>query len=379
MSVSREQANEAAAKARQKEGKTKPNGPGGPQMQFPPLQTAAEFVADYVPQRPLLRAWDMKAGWFYSFTAPPGGGKTSIALAEAFFLAMEGKRVVYLAGENAEDVRTRTMLMQFQLGLAELPATLHFIAATFNLHNGYEYIRAKVKALGGADAIFVDTSPSYHVASGADDENDNVEQIRWALFLRSLTSLDGRPTLVALCHPIKRPLGIEDCLPRGGGGYLGQVDGNYASWLTSENGDDIFFEFRWIGKFRGNFEPLTYHVQRATCPKLLDADKQQFKSVWCRRGDERQQEQAATHQTEDEDAVLIVMADYPGKSLAAWARLLGWLTNSGGDNKQRVERVLRRMQKHRLVRKGRGDRWQLLGAGKTEAKRAAEKVRNEAV
>jgi hypothetical protein len=75
----------------------------------------------------------------------------------------------------------------------------------------------------------------------------------------------------------------------------------------------------------------------------------------------------------------MAMADYPGKSLAAWARLLDWRTRSGADAKQRVERTLKRLATHRLARRGRGGQWQLLEAGKQEAKRVAEKVRNEAV
>ena len=158
------------------------------------------------------------------------------------------------------------------------------------------------------------------------------------------------------------------------------MDGNYASWLSAEDGDDKFFEFRWIGKFRGHFEPTVYHLRRATCPRLVDADGNPAHSVWAEVADDHQLDQAAYGQTEDEDAVLMAVADYPGKSLSDWAKLLDWKTGSGAPAKNWVDRALKRMAKREeLVRLGRGRQWHLLEAGKKEAKRVAERTRNGAV
>jgi len=260
--------------------------------------------------------------------------------------------------------------MKAKLELDQLPKSLFFCDHAFNLHEGMDHVRGEVQARGGVDLIFVDTSPAFQVASGAVDENSNPESIRWAMRQRELTGLDGKPAVVGLCHPIKRPQSIEDCLPRGGGGYLAQVDGNYAIWQIAEDGDDIFFDFRWVGKFRGSFEPLTYYLQRATCPELLDVDGNPVKSVWARRADEQQMERAAKDQAEDEAAILIAMTDYPGKSLAGWAKLLGWKTDNGNPAKNRVDRGIKRLAKHKLVRKGRNDRWHLLAAGKKRLSRS---------
>jgi hypothetical protein len=375
MTVSREEA-ERAAKAAQ--AKTKGNG-AAPEPQLPRFLSAEEFVAGYRPQKPLVKPWDMKRGWLYSFTAPTGGGKTAIALAEAVHLAQQGKRVVFLAGENPDDVRARVILMMAKLGLERLPPTLRFVDRTFSLIEHLEHIRSEVAAMGGADFIVVDTSPAFQVAAGGMEENSNPEIIRWAQLLRELTRLQGEPTVLALCHPIKRPQSIEECLPRGGGGFIAEVDGNYASWCSSDAENDKFFEFTWIGKFRGYFSPICYHVERTTCERLVDPDGNPSFSVWAHRADEQLLEQAAANQTEDEDALLMVMADYPGKSLAAWALLLGWQTSSGAPAKQRVGRAVKSLSNHKLARKGRGDKWQLLETGKKEAKRVAEKVRKEAV
>jgi hypothetical protein len=350
--------------------------------QQPPLPvflSADDFTAGYRPRRPLIRAWDMKRGWLYSFTAPTGGAKTAIALAEAIELAQQGYRVVFLAGENPDDVRARVILMQAMLGLEQLPATLRFVDRTFNLADNIDHVRQQVEIMVGADFIVIDTSPAFQVASGGLEENSNPEAIRWAQRLRELTRLQGTPSVLALCHPIKRPQSIEECLPRGGGGFLAEVDGNYASWCAGEDDNDKFFELRWMGKFRGHFSPIPYHIQRATCDRLVDADGNPVFSVWARRCDDGQTERAATEQAEEENALLIAMADYPGKSTTAWAKLLDWQYSSGLPYKEKVRRTLKRLAAHRLVRPGRGGQWQLLDAGKKEAKRVAEKVRNEAL
>lgn len=145
----------------------------------------------------------------------------------------------------------------------------------------------------------------------------------------------------------------------------------------AEHGDEKFFELGWIGKFRGHFEPITYRVQRATCGRLVDVDDNPVYSVWAQRADDRQIERAAVDQTEDENSVLIVMADYPGKSLAEWARLLEWRMPSG-PAKYRVERSVKRLVNDKLARLGRGRHYELTAQGKREAKRVAEKARSAA-
>jgi hypothetical protein len=356
---------------------TAPGSVTGEAPRFPAFLSAADFVAGYRPQKPLIRAWDMKAGWLYAVTAPTGGAKTAIALAEAILLASEGRKVAYLAGENADDVRARVILMQAMLGIETLPPSLKFVDRTFNLHEGMEHVRHEVASMDGADLIIVDTSPAFHVASGATEENSNPEVIQWALRLRELTRLPGSPTTLALCHPIKRPQSVDDCLPRGGGGFLAEIDGNYAIWPAAEDGEEKYFELSTVGKFRGYFEPITYRLQRATCDRLVDADGNPVHSVWVQRADNAQIERAAADQTEDENAVLMAMADYPGKSLSDWARILDWHMPSG-PAKYRVERAIKRLAKHKFTKLGRGNHYQLTAAGKQEAVRVTGLIRGAA-
>jgi hypothetical protein len=348
-----------------------------PLAPLPPFQAAEDFIAAYRPRVPLVRPWDLKGGWLYSFTAPTGGGKTAIALAQGLGLAQQGERVVYFAGENADEVRARLILMKSQLDLPRLPDTMRFVGKTFDLVKDFAHAQREIEADGGAALAIVDTSPVFQVAAGGIEENNNPEAIRWAQRLRRMTRLKGEPAVLALCHPTKRPQSIEDCIPRGGGGFLAEVDGNYATWLKTEDAGRKFFDFTWTGKFRGGFERLSYVVDVATCDALTDPEGKPIYMPWAHSTDEQEIERATAGQAEDDDAVLMALADYPGKSLSAHAKLLEWGMPSG-PAKYRVERAVKRLTKDGLCKLGRSNRYELTPPGKTEAKRVAERIRNAA-
>ncbi len=347
--------------------------PNGETKPLPVFETGESFVAAWRPRRSLIPEWDLKRGWLYSLTAPTGYAKTAIALAESLELARQGLRVVYFAGENPDDVRQRLILMKFKLGLERLPETVRFVATSFNLVENIDHIQREVDALGGADAAFIDTSPVYQIASGGLEENSNPEAIRWAQHLRQLTRLKGEPAILSLCHPIKRPQSVEDCLPRGGGGFIAEVDGNFTLWPAGESDNERFFEFGWTGKFRGYFTPLQYRLENATCPVLADPDGKPIYSVWAQRCDAQRTERAASRQRDDEDALIITMHNDPDHSMSAWAEALGWRSTTGEPLKSRVHRTLERLKAERLVTQKRGN-WTLTATGKTEAKRLEDQA-----
>jgi hypothetical protein len=43
--------------------------------------------------------------------------------------------------------------------------------------------------------------------------------------LRSFVDLPGGPTVLVTCHPVKNP-NPENLLPRGGGSFVAEMDGN---------------------------------------------------------------------------------------------------------------------------------------------------------
>jgi hypothetical protein len=71
--------------------------------------------------------------------------------------------------------------------------------------------------------------PARHSFEGK-EENENKQLGDHARLLRSLIdTIPGGPCVVAACHPTKNA-GADELLPRGGGAYLAEVDGNLTCW-----------------------------------------------------------------------------------------------------------------------------------------------------
>src|SRR5262249_35177951 len=74
------------------------------------------------------------------------------------------------------------------------------------------------------------------------------------------------------CHPTKN---AESLVPRGGGAFLNEVDGN----LTCKR-DDLAVELHWSGKFRGpDFAPLAFQLKVVTHERLKDTDGNLIQTV----------------------------------------------------------------------------------------------------
>jgi hypothetical protein len=84
--------------------------------------------------------------------------------------------------------------------------------------------------------------------------------------MRQLTTLPGRPVVFVSSHPVKNA-DTSNLLPRGGGAFLNEVDGN----LTPVKRADLI-EFHWQGKHRGpDFEPIYFALKPVTAPTLIDS------------------------------------------------------------------------------------------------------------
>jgi hypothetical protein len=237
----------------------------------PLIKSSAEFVKGFVPPDYLVDGL-LQRRYCYSLTARTGDGKTAIALLLAACVDMgipfgghatEKGRVLFFAGENPDDIRTRWIAMSVAMNFNVDQADVHFIPGKFKISALIDRIKAEVEALGGVALIIVDTSATYFEGK---DENGNVEAGEHAARLRSLTELPGGPAVLVNCHPVKNAPD-DNLSPRGGGAFVAEVDGN----LTAVK-DDGVVTLHWQVKFRGpDFVPLAFMLKADTYDQLRDS------------------------------------------------------------------------------------------------------------
>jgi RecA-family ATPase len=225
------------------------------------VRTLLDFLADFEPPDYLVDGL-LQRHFLYSLTGATGSGKTAIATLLACLVghpqggqkfgphAVEKGRVVYIAAENKTDVQMRFIALCAKLQVDADKLDILVIDNITDLAKQYPAIEAEIRAFGPVDLTIVDTAPALFPG---DDENSNVQAGRYTRDIRELTELPGRPCVLALYHPIKRPTSADDLIPRGGGATIAEVDGNLSLWALNER----VSELHWRGKFRGpGFEPI---------------------------------------------------------------------------------------------------------------------------
>ncbi|MCP1778792.1 AAA family ATPase [Bradyrhizobium japonicum] len=136
---------------------------------LPRILTSEQFVRGFVPPDYLLDGM-LQRRFFYSLTGKTGAGKTAIMLLLAAHSALgqpllerevDGGKVLYLAGENADDVRMRWIAMAQQMDFDISSIDVNFIPGVFKITEMYERVRAEIVLLGDVVAIFIDTSAAF--------------------------------------------------------------------------------------------------------------------------------------------------------------------------------------------------------------------------
>ncbi len=333
----------------------------------PIIQSSARFVAGFLPPDYLIDGI-LQRRFLYSLTGKTGAGKTAVALFMAASVGLgrpigdhgvQQGRVIYFAGENADDVRARWIALAQQMDFEIENIDVHFIPKRLKISEMADQIRQEVTALGGAALIVVDTSIAY---SESDDENSNVQQAAHAARLRSLIELAGGPTVLVLCHPVKNA-SDDNLIPRGGGSFIAEVDGN----LTCRN-EDAAVELHWQGKFRGpDFPPISFLVHSVTHERLKDTKGRPVPTVVAKHLPESAQQAMAATVRSNEDDLLAVLASNGKASNPELAKLLGWHMKDGSPYKTLVRRTLKGLEDDKLITKTR-DGWQLTPAGKNALK-----------
>ena len=211
----------------------------------------AEFVANFEPPEYLLDGI-LQRRYCYALTAQTGAGKTAVALRIAAHVGLGRKlgdrdvaqgAILYFASENSVDVQARWIAMAQHCNFEIGKTNVRFVAGATRLSEIAAQITAEAAQMDDLALVVVDTSAA---TFEGEDENSNVAAIEHAKRMRSLTELRGGPTVLVLCHPTKRAT-ADDLLPRGGGSFLAEIDGNLCARKS-----DSAVEISWCGKFRGS-------------------------------------------------------------------------------------------------------------------------------
>lgn len=339
----------------------------GGQIKKTLLLSSAEFVAGFVPPDYLIDGL-MQKRYVYSLTAPTGAGKTCIALHIAMCVALgmklagmevEKGRALFFAGENPDDVRSRWIKLCEVMGQNPDGIDVVFMPGTPPIRNLdiRQKINAEAERHGPFSLLIVDTSAAYFQG---DDENSNKQLGDHARLMRSFTDLPGGPSVLVTCHPTKNP-DMSNLLPRGGGAFLAEVDGNL---VAIKQPGSMIVELNTHGKFRGpEFSPISFKIVSGTSKKLVDTKGRLIWTVTAMPITETERDGIDNSARAKYDALLVMMKNRPGLSLSGYAEAMNWRYANGDFNKRLVQTAMTAMEKDKLVEKKNGQ-YSLTNKGK---------------
>lgn len=333
-----------------------------------PLQASAAFCAARTPADYLIDG-SLRDGWLYTLTAPTGHGKSAVALAMAYAIARGGYlgsneikqgSVLFLAGENADDIRERWIASCEVNGddPATLPVT--FMPGVWDLKGSLPLLREYFEQ-NPLRLVIVDTLAAFF---DGDNENDNAQQQEFATrVLRPLTELPGRPAVLVPAHPTKGA-GKDALTPKGGSSLLNAVDGNLSAWNT-----DGTIKVHWQGKFRGApWKPMFFELNEHHSEQLTDSRGRIMPTVTARAMLDSEIGEATEQGVKVENQVLKLLND--GLSIRDIAADVV-ADGQRGISKGRVERVVQRLAEQKWIAK-QGRKWALTTQGMEVLKQASE-------
>jgi hypothetical protein len=336
------------------------------------ILTGAAFIARHVPPVWLIDGIVQRSR-LYACTSLTGHGKTAAWLFNACMIhagwqighleTFQGN-TLFLAGENPSDLEARMIGMAnaYNLPRERLP---YVLPGGFPLTEPEaEALQREIAALGVPLALIVgDTASSFFPG---DDENNNVQAGSYARSLRGFTEqCKGKPAVVALCHPVKNAA-RNNLLPRGGGAFLNELDGNLTLW--SESRGEVT-EMHWQGKIRGpDFTPLGYRL-RPVATGLADEKGREEMTIIAEPMSEEAVADHAKQALANEDVVLQALRHHPDWSFAQIADSAGWVSDDGKPEKWRVSRAIRSLAADKLIQQTRtGAPWKLTDKGEEALK-----------
>jgi len=328
-------------------------------------ETGEAFVAGFKPPEYTIEGVLLR-GYLYGITGKSNAGKTAIAVSLAACVGA-GKpfgrhqsvvgQVLYLAGENPEDIRLRIKAYCVSMFLPQAFNNVTFVSRSFSISQHFAELMELSESVGGFDLVLVDGKTSFFTG---DEENDNTQAYAQALELRSLTRLVGLPSVAVLCHPNRAAEGAEGLLPRGGSAFLNELDGNLTAW---NSGGVVSLS---QNKIRGaDFEPVKIKLDVFVFPDIKTNFGTPITSVIAKPLDMNESELLEEQAESEENRLLTLVNSSPKSTLREWAGLLGWNDRNGQPMVSKVSRTLSQLKADKMVRKVRKN-WKITAAGKAE-------------
>ena len=193
---------------------------------------------------------------------------------------------------------------------------------------------------------------------------------RYARLLRSLSRNEGRPAVIAASHPIKNAAS-DNLLPRGGGAFLNEVDGNLSLAKKAER----TAELHWQGKFRGpDFKSITFDLPEVRVPALVDSRGREIPTVMAAAVGEAEIAARVYAANRDDRGMLLQIRAGGNRSLRELAEAAGFGTDDGA--KRKAQTVTDRLKRSQFVTYELGT-WKLTKKGEEAATAAVQAIHQE--
>ena len=306
----------------------------------------AKLLDEFVPPDYLIDGI-LSRRYLYAFTGHSGSGKTSVMLRIAAMVGRDSGKmklgdhevergcVIYLAGENPDDVSLRCSAMLEHMGLDGCDLNIHFFVGTTDLKKNIQILNEKAMPLK-PDLIIVDTARAYFMG---DDENSNAEMVNYARLLRRFTETGA--CVIINCHPTKNA--SDDLRPAGGYAFYNQIDAN----LTCDRQDNNSIILGFTKLRTPDFMSLQFELKEWPS-RFKDKKGRVLKSVIAVPMTEEKIENRNSQQRRDWAAVLEAMVSLPNLSIMGIADHLEW-KKAGVTDKLKVQRIMDKLHKRKFV------------------------------
>jgi len=332
---------------------------------LPLILTGVQFTKDFRPPDYLVDGMVQK-GYLYSLTGPTGHGKTPISMlmgsAVARGMPYHNKptrqgAVLFLAGENADDIRARYIALASHEGFDIGAIPFYFIDGVIDIAGEMARITAEAALIPNLSLVIIDTDQAYFLG----DEGNSNEQRKWfAKVLRHLLKLPGNPAALVNCHPTKGAT-KDNLVPIGGSSFLNEVDGNITCWTEDRTCTIQPHGSKWRGVA---FEAMTFELKTITCDRLKDSQGRHMASIVAIPITEEGAARRAAVTEEDDKSVLRMIYRDKQASLVSIARALSWFWPDGiTPAKSKVQRTVDRLKASKLVYNYHGGKYRITKKG----------------